>query len=356
MENYFKKLASDNGPVLITGPCSVESESQLNTTIDQIVSVSKPSIIRGGIWKPRTRPGGFEGIGIAGLKWLKDVGEKHGLPVTTEVANAGHVEQALKAGIDILWIGARTTVNPFQVQEIADALKGTNIPVMVKNPVSPDLGLWLGAIERLKDAGVSSLAAIHRGFTHYGTNKYRNEPNWEIPVRFMVEHHDVPMFCDPSHIAGKKELVLEVSQKALDLGMAGLMIESHNNPSVALSDNAQQIPSSDLGKLLNELIVRTNVFEDESFQSRLEKLRSIIDEMDSKLLEHLSARMDIVQEIGNYKRENNVTIFQIDRWEEILETRSSWARERGLDVEMIRDILHDIHKASINMQNDIFTK
>lgn len=343
-------------PIIISGPCSVESEEQVVQTAQEISKSGKVSIFRGGIWKPRTRPNAFEGIGEEGLKWLKQAGNEVGLPVATEVANAEHVEACLRHEINVLWIGARTTVNPFSIQEIADALKGVDIPVMVKNPITPDINLWIGALERINAAGINKLAAIHRGFSSFDKSSYRNSPMWEIPIELKLICPDLPMFCDPSHIAGDRELIPYVSQKALDLDMEGLMLESHINPLVAKSDAEQQLNPDDLLHLLNQLIVREKNAGSEDFINKLEQLRVVIDELDEELINKFASRMDIIEKIGEYKSQNNVTILQLERWEKILANRTFLAEKVGLSDDFIKKMLELIHQESIRIQTKVMNK
>ncbi len=303
-------------------------------------------IFRAGIWKPRTKPGGFEGIGAVGLQWLKRVKKETGMYVTTEVATKDHVFEALKAGIDILWIGARTTVNPFAVQEIADALKGTDIPVLVKNPVNPDLELWIGAFERLYRAGLRRLGAIHRGFSSYEKKIYRNLPLWHIPIELRRRMPNLPIFCDPSHIGGKRELIAPISQQAMDLSFDGLMIESHPTPDDAWSDAAQQITPDVLDYVINLLVIRNETQTTEN----LAELRRQIDGVDEQLLELLTKRMRISREIGIYKKEHNMPILQSPRYSEILEKRSDMGLVMGLSTEFVKEILKEIHEESIRQQ------
>lgn len=349
-------IKTDQRPVVISGPCSAESEEQVFETVRRIAATGKVHLLRAGIWKPRTRPNAFEGIGEPGLKWLKDAGLEVGLPVATEVANAQHVEACLKAGIDVLWIGARTTVNPFSVQEIADAIRGVDIPVMIKNPINPDLQLWVGAIERVMHAGITKLAAMHRGFSFYGDSVYRNEPRWEIPIALKTMMPDLPIFCDPSHIAGRRDLLQMVAQRALDLGMAGLMIESHRDPDLALSDAKQQVKPERLSEILGELVVRDEVSHDPQFEDQLAVLRSKIDEIDEQILELIASRMGIAEEIGRYKKENGVTILQLDRWMEIVRTRSFWSKSLGLSEAFIERYLEQIHRESIRTQTRVMNE
>lgn len=347
IKDWFKK---NNAPFLIAGPCSVESESQMMETALEIEKAGRVSALRGGVWKPRTQPGNFEGIGAPALQWLKAAGERTAMPVMTEVANANHVEEALKAGIDMLWLGARTTVNPFYVQEIADALKGTEIPVLIKNPIHPDISLWMGAVERINKAGISNIAAVHRGFYAYKSSPFRNEPKWEVFFELKRLAPELPVLCDPSHIAGKRELLQEVCQSAADLGMDGLMIESHLNPEKALSDSEQQLTPSALSKLLNKLEWRKEFINDQVFIEQLEELRSKIDTIDARLLEVLKQRMDVVEEIGEFKELNHVTIFQLKRWFTVLKNRQDLAGELGINDSLAHELFQLIHKYSIDQQ------
>lgn len=326
------------------------------TVARQLADSGKVDVFRAGVWKPRTRPNAFEGHGTDALHWMQAVKAETGLKVATEVANAQHVEQALKAGVDVLWIGARTSVNPFSVQEIADALKGVAVPVMVKNPINPDLQLWIGALERIAKAGVKEIAAIHRGFSWFEKTPFRNDPKWEYPIELKRLFPELEIICDPSHIAGTRELLAMVAQKALDLNFSGLMIESHHDPENALSDAQQQIQPAVLIEMLGALHVRQETSQDAMFLDRLQQLRTAIDEVDEELLQKLAARMALVDEIGEYKRENNVTIYQVERWKEIMRTRTDWAKTLGLDVEFIRALLHRLHKESIARQTDIMNK
>lgn len=340
-------------PCIIAGPCSVESPEQVLTTAKLIAESGKISMIRGGIWKPRTRPNSFEGVGSIGLKWLKDAGNEVGLPVTTEVANAQHVEECLKNGIDVLWIGARTTVNPFSVQEIAEVLRGVDIPVLIKNPINPDLNLWVGAIERINAVGITKIGAIHRGFSSFDKSSYRNAPMWEIPIELKMLCPNLPIICDPSHISGSTDLIQQVAQKALDMEMDGLMIESHVNPLQAKSDAEQQLTPQALLELLNNLAVREKQSQNKEWINNIEQLRSVIDELDEELINKFASRMAIIEKIGEYKRDNNLTILQLDRWEKILNNRIFLAKKVGLSHEFIRKMLELIHQESILIQNKV---
>ena len=343
-------------PFIISGPCSAETESQMITTAKHLAATGKVQALRAGIWKPRTRPGQFEGAGADGLKWLVMTKEETGLPITTEVATTAHVEACLKAGVDILWIGARTTVNPFSVQEIADSLRGVDVPVMVKNPVNPDIELWIGALERLNRAGINKLAAIHRGFSSFEKGPFRNAPMWDLAIELKTRVPGLEMFCDPSHIAGNRELIAMVSQKALDLDMHGLMIESHLNPDAAWSDAKQQVTPSALAKIIEGLVVRTVTSDNKVFKDTLSLLREQIDQLDDEIMQKLSKRMKVSEKIGQYKKENNVTILQVNRWEEIVQSRAALGKAMGLDEGFTRDLLRLVHHESIQVQTKVMNK
>ncbi len=306
--------------------------------------------MRAGIWKPRTRPNSFEGIGNIGLQWLVEAARTNQLLSATEVANAQHTEAALKAGVDILWIGARTTVNPFSVQEIADVLKGVDIPVFVKNPIHPDLQLWIGALERIYQAGIRKMAAIHRGFSTGNIGRYRNQPKWDLAIELKRQIPHLPVICDPSHIGGSRELILPIAQKALDLEMDGLMVETHPDPDKALSDAAQQITPSKLMETLDQLIIRQANTSNEAAKNQLEQLRKQIDLIDEETLERIHARMKLVDEIGKYKKEHNLTILQMERWNEVHAKWMAEAQRYGMDENLILDLLRAIHKESIRIQ------
>lgn len=340
-------------PFLISGPCSAETEHQVIETAKRLAKTGRVHLLRAGIWKPRTRPNSFEGVGEIGLTWLKKAKEETGLPTTVEVATAQHVELALKHGVDVLWIGARTTVNPFSVQEIADALKGVDIPVMIKNPINPDVQLWLGAIERVNNAGIKKIAAIHRGFSFLGESVYRNKPMWEIPIALKTLHPEIPIICDPSHISGRRDILLSVAQKGMDLGMAGLMIESHITPDEAWSDAKQQITPEALDLLIEQLAVRNNDAPQDIVDDDLLILRKKIDSIDERIIQLLSERMKIAEAIGEYKKEKNITILQVERWKDIVKTRSEWAKELNLSEEFTMKYLEQIHKESIRAQTRV---
>ncbi len=346
-------LPKIDNPLLISGPCSLESEEQALSTARALARDKRVFVYRGGIWKPRTRPGMFEGVGSIGLEWLKLVKQETGLMTGTEVANAQHVEECLKAGVDVMWIGARSTASPFVVQEIADVLKGTDQVIMVKNPVNPDVQLWVGALERLNQAGLKNLVAIHRGFTPFSETKYRNYPNWKTVIELKRLLPDLPIICDPSHISGKREYLFEISQKAFDIGMDGLMLESHIDPSCALSDKDQQVTPADLAKILDKLVIRYASSDDPQFENKLELLRGRIDSIDHEIMEVLAQRMSIVRQIGQYKKENKVTALQINRWAQIMEDRARLAGKLSLDDTFVKSLFQLIHEDSVRQQTDI---
>lgn len=348
-------IDTNGKPLVISGPCSAENEDQIIQTALRLAEIKQVNVFRAGIWKPRTRPGDFDGVGEEGLKWLKNVKQETNLLTTVEVADANHVELALKYGVDILWIGARTVVNPFSVQAIAEALTGVNIPIMVKNPVNPDIKLWLGAIERFNALGINKLIAIHRGFHYFEKSPFRNAPMWEIPIELKRIVPSLPIIVDPSHICGRRELIESIAQKALDLEMDGLMIESHLDPKNAFTDSAQQITPASLQKLLNKLVIRHKT-GDIDFQHKLEKLRTEIDKLDGELLQILAKRMEIIDEIGEYKRDNDITILQMKRWAGMIKDRMSIGTHMGLDNVFLKKLLNLIHKESIQRQENIFRK
>jgi chorismate mutase len=350
IKNWLPQL---NNPLLIAGPCSLESEQQALETGRLLAKDPRVFIFRGGVWKPRTRPGSFEGVGSIGLKWLNMVKKETGLPVGTEVANAQHTEEAMKAGLDVIWIGARSTASPFVVQEIANVVKGSNAVVMVKNPVNPDVQLWMGAVERLHKSGIKNIVAIHRGFTPFKETVYRNYPNWTTVIELRRLMPNLPIICDPSHIAGKREYLYEIAQKAFDMGMEGLMLESHIDPSCALSDAAQQLTPADLAKLLDKLVIRHATANNPEFENRLDMLRSRIDAIDSELLEMLSSRVEIVKQIGKYKKENNVTALQINRWSQLMDNRVNMGKKLDLNETFVKILFQLIHEDSVRMQTEI---
>lgn len=338
-------------PFLIAGPCSAESEKQMLDTAFALPRTVK--IFRAGIWKPRTRPDSFEGSGSAGLVWLKKVKEETGMFTATEVANVKHVYEALKYGVDILWIGARTTANPFAVQEIADSLKGMDLPVLVKNPVNPDIDLWIGALERFNRAGIKKLGAIHRGFSTYARSRFRNKPQWQIPIELKRRIPDLPVINDPSHISGKRDLVPFISQKAMDLNFEGLIIETHINPDKAKSDAKQQLSPEQLSSLLDNLIYRSS---DPNGNTELDLFREQIDNYDDELMDILENRMAVASKIGEFKLKNNITILQSKRWNEILDKRLQQGNKKGLSDEFVTLVFKGIHQESINIQTDIMSR
>lgn len=339
-------------PFLIAGPCSAETREQVLETVDGLADLNV-DLLRAGVWKPRTRPGNFEGVGAEGIAWLREAGDKIGKPITVEVANATHVEIALRGGVDVLWIGARTTVNPFMVQEIADALKGTDIPVLVKNPVNPDVELWIGAIERFQSVGLTRIGAIHRGFSTFQKSPFRNSPNWNIPIELKRRMPELSIICDPSHICGNRELLSEVAQKAIDLNMEGLMLETHRDPSKAWSDAEQQVTPAELKQILSELVWRNPDSLDLEVKAKLEQLRSTIDGLDRDILDLLIERLSVSRSIGEYKREHNITILQHERWNEILHDREAHVQGKELSLRFLHKFLDAIHEESIHQQTQV---
>lgn len=338
-------------PLVIAGPCSAETEEQVLDTARSLAAEGI-RICRAGLWKPRTKPGGFEGVGETGIPWLQRVKRETGMYTSTEVATREHVAAALKGGVDLLWIGARTAANPFAMQEIADALRGTDVPVLVKNPVSPDLELWIGAIERIYNAGIRRIGAIHRGFTSIDKSLYRNHPMWAIPIELHRRLPRLPIFCDPSHIGGKRELIAPLSQQAMDLGFDGLIIEAHCSPDCAWSDKAQQVTPEALAYIIRNLVIRDESITTES----LTELRSQIDKLDDQLLELLSRRMRVSRDIGQYKKEHNMPVLQTQRYEELLARRAGQAGQMGMDREFMRTVLQAIHEESIRQQMEVLGK
>ncbi len=355
IKDWGWQLHEAQEPLLIAGPCSAETEEQVLASC-QGAAAQSASMLRAGIWKPRTRPNSFEGVGERGLDWIVAAGKATGLPVTIEVANAHHVELALKAGVDIFWLGARTTVNPFAVQEIANALAGVEIPVMVKNPVNPDVDLWLGAIERIYGAGIKKIAAIHRGFSVSRSAPYRNLPMWEIPIELGRRLPELEIICDPSHISGRRDLIGPVSQKALDLSFAGLMIETHINPEEAWSDARQQLTPKALGETIGQLVLRQRETDDQDFLANLDALRYDIDNIDRELIEMMGKRMEVVREIGRYKKENDVTILQMNRWTRIFDNRVAATIAEGLSGEFAQAFIQSIHNESIRQQTEVMNE
>lgn len=336
-------------PIIIAGPCSAETEEQVLQTARELAT-QNIDLFRAGIWKPRTRPGEFEGVGTVGLGWLKKVKEETGLKVTTEVAKTQHVFEALKYGIDALWLGARTTVNPFSVQEVADALQGVDIPIMIKNPINPDFKLWIGAIERIYRAGITQIAVIHRGFSYHGETRYRNVPRWELPIEMKRIFPDLDIICDNSHICGRRDTLQAVAQKAMDLNFDGIMTEVHPTPDEAWSDAAQQITPAQFNTLVEKLVFRSATTDDLEFLKNMDHLRHEIDEIDEELLNILSRRMKLAENIGEYKKRNNIAILQTSRWNEILEKAVAHGQAKGLSEDFITTFLRAVHQESINHQ------
>ena len=340
-------------PLIISGPCSAETEEQVLETATRLANTGKVDMLRAGIWKPRTKPGLFEGIGTKGLPWLAQAKKVTGLPITVEVATAKHVQDALQFDVDVLWIGARTTVNPFSVQEVAEALRGVNIPVLIKNPIHPDLELWSGGIERLQKVGLTQVGMIHRGFSSYGNTEYRNAPMWHLPIEMKRRFPGMLLICDPSHICGNRTLLQQVAQKSIDLDFGGLMIESHIDPDNAWSDAKQQITPERLSEMLDELVWRFETSNEKEFLTILATLREQINQVDDELLTLLGQRMKIADKIGSYKKENNITILQTNRWNDILERAFIKGEVLGLSKEFITKYFDAVHLESINHQNKI---
>lgn len=340
-------------PIIISGPCSAETEEQLLATAQRLANTGKIDMLRAGIWKPRTRPGSFEGVGVKGLPWLLQAKKITGLPTTVEVATGKQVEDALNFDVDVLWVGARTTVNPFSVQEVADALRGVDVPVLIKNPINPDLELWTGAVERIAKAGIKTVGLIHRGFSSYGNTEYRNAPMWHLAIEMKRRNPGMIMINDPSHISGRRDILLDVSQKAINLDFDGLMIESHIDPDNAWSDAKQQITPERLAEMLEEIVWRKDDVDSAAFHAALEKLRQQINHLDDELMQLLGQRMKIAEKIGQYKKDNNITILQTNRWNEILERAYKKGDGLGLSKEFVTKYLDAVHLESINHQNRI---
>jgi chorismate mutase len=353
MKEQVQSLWTSKRPLIISGPCSAETESQMLETAQRLAATGKVDMLRAGIWKPRTRPGMFEGIGVKGLPWLLQAKKVTGLPTTVEVATAKQVEDALSFDVDVLWIGARTTVNPFSVQEVADALRGVDIPVLIKNPINPDLELWTGAVERVQKAGIKQVGLIHRGFSSYGNSEYRNAPMWHLAIEMKRRNPELPIICDPSHISGRRDILQAVSQKSVDLDYDGLMIESHIDPDNAWSDAKQQITPERLAELLNDIVWRKEDVNSEEYHAALEKLRQQINHLDDELMQILAQRMKVADKIGQYKKENSITILQTTRWNEILERAFKKGEAMGLSKEFITKYYDALHMESINHQNKI---
>lgn len=341
-------------PLIISGPCSAETEEQVMATAQRLAATGKIDVLRAGIWKPRTRPGGFEGVGTKGLPWLQQAKKITGLPVTVEVANAKQTQDALHFGVDILWIGARTTVNPFSVQEIADALRGVDIPVLIKNPINPDIELWTGAVERILKSGATRVGLIHRGFSSYGNTAYRNAPMWHLAIEMKRRNPGMMILNDPSHICGRRDILQDIAQKAIDLDFDGLMIESHIDPDNAWSDAKQQITPEVLAKMLDDIVWKQEDTDEQEFRTSLDKLRQQINHIDDELMQLLSQRMHIAEQIGICKRENNITILQTGRWNEILEAAMAKGEKLGLSKEFITQYYDAVHMESINHQREMW--
>ena len=342
----------ENPPLVISGPCSAETYDQLFETCKQLKSYGI-NLMRAGVWKPRTRPGSFEGNGEEALKWISEIKKELDVKFTVEVANTNHIELSLKYDIDILWIGARTTVNPFSVQEIADAIKGTNTPIFIKNPINPDLSLWMGAIERINKVGINKIGAIHRGFSITGNSRYRYVPLWNIAIDLKSNIPELPIICDPSHICGNREMILETSQKALDLGYDGLIIESHIDPDNAWSDAKQQVTPKVLSSMIKKLETKNKNEKNNTYKHLLNELREHIDDVDREIIDILAKRIDLVEKIGEFKKEQELTSFQVERWNEIAKSRINWAKDKNLDETFIKNLYKLIHLASINAQNKV---
>lgn len=343
-------------PLIISGPCSAETEIQTLETCRQLAATGRVDVLRAGIWKPRTRPGSFEGVGVRGLAWMSRVKEETGLPVAIEVATSKHVENALEFGIDMLWLGARTTVNPFSVQDIADALRGVDIPVLVKNPMNPDVELWQGAVQRLQAVGIKDIGLIHRGFSVFGANKYRNNPMWHIAIEMRRRMPELPIICDPSHICGNREYLQEVAQRSADMNFDGLIVESHINPCDAWSDAAQQLTPEAFVKFIDSINWRQAYNQSPLFHQALEELRGQIDQFDSEMLSVISKRMFVSEKIGSIKKENNVAILQTNRWNDVVEKIKGDSKKLELSGEFIEKLLEAIHVESINRQNGVMNK
>lgn len=354
-QTVWQKIANKQ-PVVISGPCSAETEFQVLETAIRLAKTGKVDMLRAGIWKPRTKPGNFEGVGEEGLPWLEKARDITGLPFTVEVATGRHVEAALRHGADVLWIGARTTVNPFSVQEVADALRGVDIPVLVKNPINPDLQLWIGGLERIEKAGIKQLGALHRGFSNYGDTEFRNAPMWHIAIELKRLLPELPIICDPSHICGRRDILLEISQKAIDLDYDGLMLESHIDPDKAWSDAKQQVTPEQLGEMMDKIVWRHETSHKEEFLTALAKFREQINHIDDEILTLLGNRMKISAQIGLYKKENNITILQTNRWNEILEKAIAKGDKLGLTKDFILKHLDAVHLESINRQNRVMNE
>lgn len=353
---YDWGMFTEPRPSVVAGPCSAESEEQVMETAKGLKEMGI-NVFRAGIWKPRTHPGCFEGVGVEGLEWLQRVKQEYGLKISTEVASEKHVAECIRYGVDLVWLGARTTTNPFLVQEIADALKGTDIPVLVKNPVNADLDLWIGALERLNRAGIKKLGVILRGFSTFDKIKYRNDPQWQVAIEFRSRYPEIPFFVDPSHLGGHKDYIREISQRSLDLGFEGLMIESHCNPTVALSDAKQQLTPDQLSDLLyHQIVVREKDSDAPEWKENIDQLRAKIDVIDENILYALGTRMNVSRQIGEYKKENNIAILQTSRWDKVLSKVVEKGNNYGLTANFLKDVFTAIHEASVEVQNEIISR
>lgn len=353
---YEWGMFTEPRPSVVAGPCSAESEEQVMETAKGLKEMGI-NVFRAGVWKPRTHPGCFEGVGAEGLEWLQRVKQEYGLKISTEVASEKHVAECIRYGVDLVWLGARTTTNPFLVQEIADALKGTDIPVLVKNPVNADLDLWIGALERLNRAGIKKLGVILRGFSTFDKIKYRNDPQWQVAIEFRSRYPEIPFFVDPSHLGGHKDYILEISQRSLDLGFEGLMIESHCNPTVALSDAKQQLTPDQLSDLLyHQIVVREKDSDAPEWKENIDQLRAKIDVIDENILYALGTRMNVSRQIGEYKKENNIAILQTSRWDKVLSKVVEKGNNYGLTANFLKDVFTAIHEASVEVQNEIISR
>ncbi len=350
------KAMKNRNSILIAGPCSAETKEQVIKTAKKINQEINIDFLRAGIWKPRTRPNSFEGIGEKGLKWLKEAGRVINKPVITEVASTSHVEAALKTEIDALWLGARTTVNPFLTEEISESLRGVDMPIAIKNPINPDINLWIGAFERIHQKTKGDIILIHRGFSYFGKSEYRNNPNWEIPIEMMRRYPGISMICDPSHISGNVKLIPIIAQKAIDLNMNGLMIETHIDPKNAKSDAKQQITPIELKKIISALVFKEEFSINENFTNALQLLRSKIDTVDNEIINLFAQRFKIIEEIGDYKKDNKITVYQPERWNEIIKSRIETSKFHELNIAFIQEYMDLIHKESIRVQTQILNK
>jgi len=356
LQQTATQTAWNKRPLIISGPCSAETEEQVIETAQRLAKTGMVNMLRAGIWKPRTKPGMFEGIGAKGLPWLQQAKKLTGLPTTVEVATGKQVEDALTFDVDVLWVGARTTVNPFSVQEVADALRGVKVPVLIKNPINPDLELWQGAVERISRAGINDIGLIHRGFSSYGNTEFRNAPMWHLALEMKRRMPGMLMVNDPSHICGRRDILQSTAQKAIDLDFDGLMVESHIDPDNAWSDAKQQVTPERLAEMLGAIIWRKEDVASDEYHAALEQLRQQIDHVDEEIIKLIGERMKISEEVGRYKKENNITILQLERYKEIIRTRTEWARKMGLTEEFIEIYLEQLHKESIRTQTRVMNQ